>query len=63
MSFWHDPYRSVTGKLYMVPKMAGYGGNIVELMPNGIIGFRIGNGGEKTLEPMLSIAERIRPYP
>jgi hypothetical protein len=42
--------------------MSGYGGNIVQLMPNGIIGFRLGNGGGKPLEQMMLIADRIRPF-
>ena len=42
--------------------MSGYGGNIVQLMPNGIIGFRIGNGGDKKLEQMTIIADKIRSF-
>jgi len=62
LSLWHEPYRTASGKLYSVPKMSGYGGNEVQLMPNGIIGFRLGNGGDKPLEQMVIIADKIRPF-
>jgi hypothetical protein len=42
--------------------MLGYGGNIVQLMPNGIVGFRFGNGDEVPLEQMTIIADKIRPF-
>ena len=42
--------------------MVGWGGNIVQLMPNGIVGFRFGNGGGVELEQMMLIANSIRPF-
>jgi len=62
LSFWHQPFTSGSGHHYSVPQMSGYGGNIVQLMPNGIIGFRIGNGGNKPLEQMMIVADKIRPF-
>ncbi len=44
------------------PRMSGYGGNIVQLMPNGMIGFRFGNGGSVPLERMTVVADKIRPF-
>ena len=42
--------------------MLGYGGNVVQLMPNGMIGFRFGSGGDVPLEQMTIIADQIRPF-
>lgn len=62
LSFWHEPYISASGKTYTAPQMRGWGGNVVQLMPNGIIGFRMGNGGYADVEQMLLIADKIRPF-
>jgi len=62
LSLWHDAYQSVSGRAYSVPHMTGYGGNIVQLMPNGIVGFRFGNGGDRPLERMTVVADIIRPF-
>jgi len=62
LSLWHDAYATATGRSYSVPHMSGYGGNIVQLMPNGIVGFRFGNGGDKPLERMTVIGDAIRPF-
>jgi hypothetical protein len=42
--------------------MSGYGGNLVRIMPNGMIGFRMGNGGSKPVEQMIVIADKMRPF-
>lgn len=62
LSLWHEDYVTASGKRYTAPRMSGYGGNIVQLMPNGIIGFRFGNGGDVPLERMTIIADRMRPF-
>jgi hypothetical protein len=62
LSLWQEPYITASGKVVHAPRMSGYGGNIVQLMPNGIIGFRFGNGEDVGLEPMTTIADRIRPF-
>ena len=62
LTVWHENYRSSSGENYTIPTMLGYGGNIVKLMPNGIIGFRMGNGGNKPVEQMIVIADKIRPF-
>lgn len=61
-SLWHENYVTESGKTYATPRMSGYGGNIVYLMPNGIIGFRMGNGGGKPLEQMIIVADKILPF-
>jgi hypothetical protein len=61
MSFWHTPYASESGVVTSVPEMHGWGGMLVCLMPNGITGFRIGNGGTRSLE-MIEAARRIRGF-
>jgi CubicO group peptidase (beta-lactamase class C family) len=61
MSFWHTPYTGATGFSTSVPEMHGWGGMLVCLMPNGITGFRIGNGGTRSLE-MIKAADRIMPF-
>ena len=62
LSFWHENYTTGSGKTYAIPTMSGWGGNIVKLMPNGIIGFRAGNGGDKPVERMIVVADKIRPF-
>jgi hypothetical protein len=62
LSFWHESFVSEYGKSYSAPKMVGWGGNIVQLMPNGIVGFRFGNGGGVEVEQMMLIANSIKPF-
>ena len=62
LSLWQEPYVTSSGRQYAAPRMSGYGGNIVQLMPNGIVGFRLGSGGDRPLERMTVIADRIRPF-
>ncbi|MSQ99406.1 MAG: hypothetical protein EXR85_08970 [Xanthomonadales bacterium] len=61
MSFWHTPFVTESGLTTSVAEMIGWGGMLVALMPNGITGFRIGNGGTRSLE-MIRAANRIRPF-
>ena len=61
MSIWHTPYTSGSGLETSVPEMHGWGGMLVCLMPNGLTGYRIGNGGTRSLE-MIRAADRIRPF-
>jgi len=62
LTVWHENYRTSSEKNYTIPTMLGYGGNIVKLMPNGVIGFRMGNGGSRPVERMIVIADQIRPF-
>lgn len=62
LSFWHEAFVSDSGQEYTAPKMVGWGGVVIQLMPNGMIGFRIGNGGQPEVENMMLIADQIRPF-
>jgi hypothetical protein len=62
LTVWHENYTTTSGKTYTIPSMNGYGGNLVKIMPNGIIGFRMGNGGDKPVEQMIVIADKLFPF-
>ena len=62
LTLWQEPFITESGKTVYAPRMSGYGGNIVQMMPNGIIGFRFGNGGDVPLEQMTIVADKIRSY-
>lgn len=61
LSFWAIPYRAAGGCLRHVPYMAGYGGNLVALLPNGITVFRFADGFDYDLESMILAGEALRP--
>ena len=62
LSLWHEPYTDAQGNSYSTPKLLGWGGVVLQVMPNGMIGFRIGNGGAPEMENMVRIADQIRPF-
>ena len=62
LSLWHESFVSESGKVYAAPKMVGWGGVIVQLMPNGMIGFRIGSGGSPAVEQMMLISNKMKPF-
>ena len=37
---WHIPYRSLNGKIFWIPTMRGYGGQFIQIFPNGMTAFR-----------------------
>ena len=61
MALWHTPYATESGFTTSTAEMHGWGGMLVCLMPNGITGFRIGNGGTRSLE-MIRVGDHIRPF-
>lgn len=67
MSFWNARFdASETCKLYL-PAMVGWGGNIVALMPNGMIGLRLaknwdGNAAVDDFSGMATVAHRLNPF-
>lgn len=61
MALWHTPFTTESGFATSVAEMHGWGGMLVCLMPNRMTGFRIGNGGTRSLE-MIETANRIRPF-
>jgi len=62
LTVWHENFKTASGTNYTIAGMNGYGGNIVRLMPNGMIGFRMGNGGNKPVEQMIVVSDAIRPF-
>lgn len=62
LSFWSVPYRTATGCAFQIPYMAGYGGNFVVLLPNGISTFRFADGFDSDLESMVLAGEALRPF-
>jgi hypothetical protein len=63
LSFWSVPYRTSNGCFFQIPYMAGYGGNLVVLLPNGITAFRFADGHHDDVDPMVLAGEAIRPFP
>ncbi len=61
MALWHAPYETDDGFSTSIPSMQGWGGISVTLMPNGITGFRVGNGGNGGLE-MVDAANQLCPF-
>ena len=62
LSFWSVPYRTDGGCLFQIPYMAGYGGNLVVLLPNGISAFRFADGFNFDVEAMTLAGESLRPF-
>jgi hypothetical protein len=63
LSFWSVPYRTASGCFFQIPFMAGGGGNIVMLLPNGLSAFRIADGDHYDVDTMVLAGEAIRPFP
>ncbi len=64
---WHLPYRSRAGEPLWIPSMRGYGGQIIQTMPNGITSFRFGADSYETEErydglKLVKLADAIRPF-
>jgi hypothetical protein len=62
LSFWSVPYRTSNGCFFQIPYMAGYGGNLVVLLPNGISAFRFADGENWDLDAMVLAGEALRPF-
>ncbi len=67
LSFWHEKFITKSKRTFYTPRMSGYGGNVIQLMPNGVIGFRFAkdlgdSGSALPIEPMVIIANQIRPF-
>ncbi len=67
MALWNDRYdASVDCKLY-IPAALGWGGNIVALMPNGMVGIRLSknwvrNDAVSDYTGMANVANRLKPF-
>ena len=62
LSFWSVPYRTSGGCFFQIPYMAGIGGNLVVLLPNGVSAFRFADGMDYDLDAMILAGESIRPF-
>ncbi|MEM8497916.1 MAG: hypothetical protein AAF542_07825 [Pseudomonadota bacterium] len=62
MTLWHYPYKTLSGALTSTGQMLGWGGNVVTLIPNGMIGYRYGNGDYVPVEGAVRVADRIKPF-
>lgn len=64
-AFWVAPYRSKAGCKIDYPRMIGWGGNIVALLPNGMTGIRLAKSDESASHVevdtagMAIVAERL----
>jgi len=61
MSLWSAPYVGDGGCSMQIPYMAGYGGNLVVLLPNGVTAIRFSDGYNSELLPMIRAGEAVRP--
>jgi hypothetical protein len=62
LSFWSVPYRTDTDCFFQIPYMAGFGGNVVALLPSGVSVFRFADGETWDLETMIRAGEAVRPF-
>ncbi len=61
MSFWHLALE-LDGCDVNVPQMMGYGGNIVQLLPNGMVGFYFQDGKTWPVMELARAGDAVRPY-
>jgi hypothetical protein len=67
MSFWNTRFDAGEGCSFYLPSMVGWGGNIVALMPNGMIGIRLAKNWDQSeavddISGMASVANRLSPF-
>jgi CubicO group peptidase (beta-lactamase class C family) len=62
LSFWSVPYKTDDGCFFQIPYMAGYGGNLVILLPNGLSAFRFADGFNFDVEAMVLAGESLRRF-
>ena len=48
---WHLPYVARSGERFWLPSMRGYGGQLIQLLPNGMTAFRFAYDSTDTDEP------------
>ena len=56
------PYRTNGGCFFQIPYMAGLGGNLVALLPNGVTVFRFADASHYDLDAMIVAGESVRPF-
>jgi len=66
-AFWVATYTSANGCRVFYPRMVGWGGNLVALMPGGLTGVRLAKGDEskdaatEDTDGMARVADRLAP--
>ncbi len=66
-SFWRQPYRN-NNCFYQIPVMQGWGGNVIALFPNDMVGFRMAknphysNDAVWDITGMANVANAIQPF-
>ncbi|SDP41185.1 serine hydrolase domain-containing protein [Desulforhopalus singaporensis] len=65
-AYWRAPAKGIEGKTVFVPFMRGWGGNLMVIMPNDMIGLRISKGwtNKKASDPsgIIETGNRIEPF-
>jgi len=67
-AFWVAAYTNANGCRVFYPRMVGWGGNLVALMPGGSTGVRLAKGDESTdaatanTDGMAQVADRLAPF-
>ena len=66
-AFWHSPFKAAAGCTIYYPKMNGWGGNYVMLLPHDMIGLRIaknrgGDGLAGDVSSIATVADRISDF-
>jgi hypothetical protein len=67
-AFWVATYTSANGCRVFYPRMVGWGGNLVALMPGGLTGVRLAKGDESKdpatadTDGMARVADRLAPF-
>jgi len=64
---WHLPYRSNNAEDFWIPSMRGYGGQIIQTLPNGTTAFRFGFDSYETEErydalKLVRLSDTIRSF-
>ena len=64
---WHLPYKARSGVEYWLPTMRGYGGQTIQLLPNGMTAFRFAHDSYATEERFdaliyARIADQLKPF-
>jgi hypothetical protein len=65
-AFWVTPYTAERGCRLFYPRMVGWGGNIVALLPQGLTGIRLAKGNDSDVAladttGMARVADRLLP--
>ena len=64
---WYLPYQSRSEEKFWIPTMRGYGGQLIQILPNNTIGFRFGFDSYETEErydalKLVRLSDAIRPF-